>query len=273
MRSKVAVLLSREFKQDGMYDYSGAVKLAAALKGYGLDVCVISSREVKDRTFDDVQVYAAPESSDTLPKLSNWAVECHKHQQDHCKFLHVVPDSAELTADPTKFIEALERMMLHLKLTSWLSTACDPMNYVYQKYNPRMKVVLDGDDAAAAGASELVFTSNANTTWMCFDLDADVEKLKFSEDFTIPMYYIIEFLARRRAASDGLDFMNMYPTVPEEQGVFKLAISGSQPEESLMKAEYEKFSSLGLDLAPTTIVDQVLERLYNTISQKDKKEE
>lgn len=136
-----------------------------------------------------------------------------------------------------------------------------------------MKVVLDGDDAAAAGASELVFTSNANTTWMCFDLDADVEKLKFSEDFTIPMYYIIEFLARRRAASAGLDFMNMYPTVPEEQGVFKLAISGSQPEEALMKAEYEKFSSLGLDLAPTTIVDQVLERLYNTISQKDKKEE
>lgn len=108
---------------------------------------------------------------------------------------------------------------------------------------------------------------------MCFDLDADIEKLKFSEEFTVPMYYIIEFLARRRASSDGLDFMNMYPTVLEEQNVLKSLDADAKPDDEVMKAEYEKFSSLGLDLAPTSNIDQVLERLYSIVSPKDKKKE
>lgn len=69
------------------------------------------------------------------------------------------------------------------------------------------------------------------------------------------MYYIIEFLARRRAkAASKVDFMNMYPTVPEEHGVLKMA-QQSQPSEDMLKDEYEKFMKLGLDLVPTNNID------------------
>ena len=273
MTSKIAIVLSQERNKDQMYDFSNAIKLAEAFKSYGISFYIVSKDILKDSTFGDAQVYVVPNEVDTLPKMFNWTIQLQKGQKDRQRFLHVVPDSIELLSDPTKLIDAVESMMQHLKLESWLSTACDSMNYVYQKYNPLMKVLLDGDDAVAAGTSQIVFTSHANTSWTCFDLDADIEKLKFNELFTVPMYYIIEFLARRRATSDGLDFMNMYPTVAEEQGVFKTVYAGTKPSDDMLKEEYEKFNNLGLDLTPTSNVDQVLERLYGIISPKDKKKE
>lgn len=131
MNSKITILLSQKLKQDGMYDFSNAIKLTEAFKSYGIDVCIVSSRAVKEGTFSGMQLCYAPEAASTLPKLSNWTVEEQKNKQERHKFLHVVPDGIELVSDPSKFIEALERMMQHLKLQSWLSTTCDPMNYVY----------------------------------------------------------------------------------------------------------------------------------------------
>lgn len=58
------------------------------------------------------------------------------------------------------------------------------MNYVYTKYNPRLCVHFSQEDAAKVGNSEILFTSNANTAWMCFDLDAGIDDLKFNEEFT-----------------------------------------------------------------------------------------
>lgn len=208
---------------------------------------------------------------DAFPKMVNWIMKQERGKANHTRYLHIISDTARVRKDPKPFMEALARMMSCLHLESWLNTTCDPMNYVYKKYCPRLDIRLDGEDAKLAGTSRLLFTSHANTVWSCYDLDAPEDHVAYNEALTFPMYYIVEFLARRRknAGRKALDFMNMYPTVPEETGLVEVAIEETQNfTDQQIQENDEKFKALDLDWTATNNVDAVLETLYNIIKKK-----
>ena len=82
------------------------------------------------------------------------------------------------------------------------STVTDSCNYVFKKFNPRLTLDIDDENAKTRlGLPDRIsFTSHSNICWTIFNfskLEDDIPK--FDEKFTIAMYVIIEYLARRRA--------------------------------------------------------------------------
>lgn len=138
-------------------------------------------------------------------------------------FLHVIQNNVVINESPEQFMSDLEEMMEKFKLKSWFNCSCDPVNYVYSKFNPRFVLVVDDDECTKSYDKDVLLCSNANTVWICYDIGrCEFEDMRFEEKFRIPMFFIIEFLARRRnrKSRGEFNYMNMYPTVPSELGVF-----------------------------------------------------
>jgi hypothetical protein len=80
---------------------------------------------------------------------------------------------------------------------------------------------------------------------------ADADELHFNEDFTVAMFWIIEYLARRRNSHPGsMYFMNQYATVESEVGVYrnkKLNLSDAAETPERMKKEDEQFKALNVN--------------------------
>lgn len=116
--------------------------------------------------------------------------------------LHVISDTVHIQRDPTAFMDDLGSMMREFDYPLWLSTVTDPCNYVYNRYNPRFVLLNDVQRLRDAGIKYgLAVTSHSNTAWMAYDMGAlasqrDIEY--FCEDFDVPMFFIVELLARRR---------------------------------------------------------------------------
>lgn len=126
--------------------------------------------------------------------------------------LHVLEDTTCIMSSPKQFIDDIEHAMDVLDYDVWLSTTCDPCNYVYKKFNPRLSVAMDRAELFKLGlGTQILLTSHSNLQWVVYNFaKAPDDLLRFDERFTVPMYYIIEFLARRRnTKQDGqLYFMN-----------------------------------------------------------------
>ena len=104
---------------------------------------------------------------------------------------------------------------------------------------------------------------------MCFDLDADIEKLKFNEELSTSMYYTIEFLARRKK-NDAFAFMNMYPTVMNEQNIFTLDAKIANTDKlnaELIKQDDEKFKTMNIDYSADNNIEQLEQKLYNILNR------
>ena len=107
----------------------------------------------------------------------------------------------------------VEHTMDVLDYSIYFSTVTDGCNYVYKKFNPRLTITMD-DDATKSKLhlpSTISFTSHSNTCWTIYDFNKMPSGPQhYEEKFSIAMYYIIEYLARRRATKkDGqLYFMN-----------------------------------------------------------------
>lgn len=184
--------------------------------------------------------------------------------------LHVVEDLVEITSDPMPFLDAIEDMMDVLHLKSWFNTSCDRCNFVYSKYNPRMYISVDEPEAAKRYHRRVAWCSNANTAWICYDLDrASLEDIRFEERLNFPMYYIIEFLARRRntKAQGQLDYMNYYPSVDEELGVFRYSDFKQVREftKEEIDADGKTFQEMAVDNRPDQSVDVVIEDMRAAI--------
>lgn len=119
-----------------------------------------------------------------------------------------------------------------LDYSFWLATSCDPCNYLYQKFCPRVVVDVDDPKYEKYGLKQIVLTSHSNLQWVAYDLEkASESELKLDEDFSIAMYEIIEALARRKAQKKTQPyFMNQYVTVPAETGVFRASRLARLPE-------------------------------------------
>ena len=98
------------------------------------------------------------------------------------------------------------------------------------------------------------------------------------------MYYIIEFLARRRNTKDvgSLYYMNQYITVDSELGTYRLQKKADdekltqeqlqakikKDQEDMIK-ENEIFQNMKINIEPDNSVDTILEDLYKKLKSKN----
>lgn len=158
-------------------------------------------------------------------------------------------------------LDDVEALMTIFDLKSWFNTALDGCNYVLTKYNSRFSLDIDEENAPFSGKT-IHWCSNANTEWTTFLLkDAKDEDLLLDERFGIPMYYIIEFLARRRnRKSPGeLHYMNMYPGLDSELGVLSTVhVDEKETPQEQFRKEDEIFRSLHVDNRPDMDINAIV---------------
>lgn len=107
-------------------------------------------------------------------------------------------------------------------------------------------------------------------------LKAQNNIMYFSEEFEVSMFYIIEFLARRRAykTDNQMFYMNQYLTVDSECGTFKLApdlLPLKPVTQEMMQKENEIFKNMSVKYEPDFSVDAVIDTLIEKILSKIKK--
>jgi len=198
-------------------------KLVEVFSGKADTVEVFSN--TKEAKFNGNAAYLFPEDIDTEVKSKNYLIQKYKNAGFTGK-LHIVNYDVDMLKDPAEFMADIENMLDIFDIHSWLSTTTDPCNYLYNKYVPRLRVPIDNEMEGwkkSLNLSEVLFCSHSNTEWMIFDLGkADDNEIQFNSEFTIAMFWIIEYLARRRNSHPGsLYFMNEYLTCPSEHGVFR----------------------------------------------------
>lgn len=187
-------------------------------------------------------------------------------------FLYVMAGNLDFQQDIAPFEHAIESTMMTLDYSVWFSTISDPCNYVYSKYNPRVSIDIDDPQVESLDMSKRIsFTSHANIALVIYDFEnATEDNLKFNESFDIPMYFIIEFLARRRntKAPTSLYFMNQYMTVAEEIGLFTVkALQADEKPQDFTK-EDSIFKSMSVNYNPDNNIDMVIETLYKKMLSK-----
>ena len=205
-------------------------------------------------------------------KMRNLIVE--KFFTEKCKsFVHVISDALPIkNGNLDKFVPAIEEMMDKLDQVSWFSTRSDPCNYVFEKYNPKFIIGIDEKNLKNYNKTVL-FTPFANTAWTIFDFSkvTDIDAVKFNDSFRIPMFYIVEFLSRRRKYQPA--FMNCYPTVEEERWVFdpsSMFVQTLEPEkDGFERKDYEKeneiFMNLKVDFESLHQVEKVFEMICGVL--------
>ena len=254
---------------DDNADQANVTALAEFFNGVS-DRTVVASRSEWKGPAESVPL---PPDTETEPKARNWIV---RNFGGDGGFLHVVSGNVQVLPSAAKFMDDLETMMKVLDYPIWLSTVTDGCNYVYGRYNPRIRVSMNRPECGGLGLSdEIRFTSHSNTQWMAYDVNGvqDANMLLFDERFTVAMYFIIEFLARRKRLSgaDSLVFMNQYMTVGSEYGAFKTLPEQETkpgPGQDTLRKEDELFKQICRDYAPDGNIDTVLERLWEKIVSK-----
>ena len=252
-----------------------ALALAVQMKQITGDKVVVCSKKTGCDLPDGVEFLQIPTNLASRPIEKNFVLK-HFKEADEDVWLHVIEDSIELKNDPRQFINDIERMMDIYGLNNWFGTITDGCNYIYSKYNPRLNIVIDSEVHKKLEIANAVFCSHSNVQWTVYNIQqADADELYFDERFTVDMYWIIEFLARRRNAHPGsLYFMNQYYTCASEKGVY--AFKKDQPKkqddsidlQKRMQQEDALFKSLGVNYAPDNNVDKVLETLYVRLNSR-----
>lgn len=213
-----------------------------------------------------------PAECDNNTKIRNW-INSYFKSNNFLGTLHVLEDSTKILKNPFTFLNDIENMMNVLDYDVWFSTVCDACNFIYSKYNPRLSIVLDRAEMFKLNlGKQLFYTSHSNTQWVAYNFaKVPDDLLKFNEDFSIAMFYIIEFLARRRNTKkeNQLYFMNQYLTVESEYGTFKHEDNSvKQDLQETIKTEDAKFKELNINFAPDNNIDIVLETTYKKIKEK-----
>lgn len=213
-----------------------------------------------------------PEDVDSEPKAKNYVFEYFRRQEDS-EWVHIIEDHVKILRNPMKFVNDIEHLMDVLDINSFLGTTTDVCNRVYKKYNPRLRIAMDKEEFKKLGIDDIFFCSHSNTQWIAANVKkADDNELFFNTEFTIAMYWIIEFLARRRNTHPGtLYYMNQYITCPEEHNLFEtvsINSSDSQPDPEKMKEEDAKFKAMNVNYNPDNNIDKVLEDVYLKLKSK-----
>lgn len=204
-------------------------------------------------------------------KFKNDALRYFK-DKNFTGFLHVIEDSTIILKDPSNFIFDLESMMTEFGINVWLNTSCDPLNYIYSKYSPRLIINLESKHITKnLNTKKLLMCSFSNTQWVVYHIGTEkIEDILFCEDFNIQMYYIIEFLARRRANNIPFCYMNMYPTIESELGCFRrneqlISIGVNKVSN---ESESVLFNNKSINVEPTRDINDIMECIKKKLSQE-----
>ena len=202
---------------------------------------------------------------DTEAKSRNFILKSIKNSGFN-GFVHIITQSVEFIKSPDSFMNEIETMMDVMDYHTWLNTVTDPCNFVISKYNPRLKLTIDDPKYADLGIKSLILTSHSNLSYSIFNLaKADESLLSLDENFTIPMFFIIEYLARRRNSNpNSLFFMNQYMTVESEYSTFKLyeGVPEKPTDQKVLADEDKIFKSMAVNYSPDNNIDMILERIY-----------
>jgi hypothetical protein len=224
-----------------------------------------------DKPISIIETIKIPSDFDTLSKRRNF-VNKYFLEKQFKGFVHIVSENTLINQDKIGiFVKDIENMMSKLKYPVWFSTICDPCNYVYKKYNPRVRLIMDDPVAVENGLTNLVITSHSNLQYVIYDFENIKEDLlKFDESYSIAMYIIIEFLARRRntKTDNQLFYMNQYFTVESEYQAFKEISShkDNSIDANKMKEEDQIFKSRNIIFNPDNNIDKMLEDLYTILN-------
>ena len=177
------------------------------------------------KSYPNAKTRFFPEDLDSKAAAKNFIAKTAK-SEGWTGWLYVIEDDMQLIADAEEtsfFLDKLENMLEKLGFDTWMNTATDLFNHVWSKYSYRFRAMID-DPEYSSLIEQVIFCSHANPNVMLFNLDkVRLEKMLFDEDYEIPMYYIISYLASRRNDKNdpGIMFMNFYPTVPGEEKIWK----------------------------------------------------
>ena len=214
-----------------------------------------------------------PYEKDEIPKIKNFILSYFEQQEKYDGFLHMLEDNIVLDKNPLDYIENLAHTMSVLDYGIYFSTITDPCNYVFNKFSPRLTISIDDESIQNKLhlPKSLSFTSHSNTAWVSYDFSKVENIQKYDEKFTIAMFYIIEYLARRKATkkANQLYFMNQYLSISNEIGVFHtIDIDKNQLDPKKMQEEDALFKSMNIDYAPDNNIDVILDSLYDKIKEK-----
>ena len=220
-----------------------------------------------------VEVYLLPpEIIDSESKIRNFAYKTFFDKKCD-SFVHFVSDMLPLKSENImEFVPAIEDMMSKLNQISWFSTRSDVCNYVFEKYNPKFKIFVDEENTKQYNRM-IFFTAFANLAWVTFDYSKvdDFIKIKLDDDFKIPMFFIVEYLSRRREYQPA--FINCYPSIEEERWVFDTSSMFKQKlkpsPDKFSRSEYEKdnalFGKKNIDFKPMGNIEKAFEMICDTL--------
>lgn len=251
------------------------VDLVKSIRQYNCadDIVVFTKEDLDAFHIENAKIVKFDQTLDNHSKCKNYINSFFK-QQNFEGFLHVLEDNVQLKQDPTNYMNVLEHCMDVLDYDVYFSTTSDGCNYVYSKFNPRVRIQLDSPAFSSLNLPQNIsFTSHSNTAWVTYNFKKiDEDLLKFNENFDIPMYFIIEFLARRRNTKKpgSLYLMNQYLSISQEVGVFEtinLNISNQNIQQQMAK-EDAIFKSMNLNFVPDNNIDQLLVDVINKLKSK-----
>lgn len=210
-----------------------------------------------------------------VPKIMNYIFRYFKLEHVSEGMLYLFDEKVEINEKQfIQFIQPIEGMMELMGHRLWLNTTADECNYNFQKYDGRCVFKIDIPEFEKIFNSDIIFSSNANFDFSIYDLDnIDISEMLLNEQFTIGMFFILEFLVRRKNSIPGC-FMNLYPTVSQEIGILKtreikeerdMEIEGGEEEFNRQK---KIFSDLKLDTTPTIKVEYAGAYLCNKFLKK-----
>ena len=190
-------------------------------------------------------------------------------------FAYVFEDPLVVVKDKfEKWIPDQEEFMTKFKQDVWLNTVLDECNYIFDKYVTRVNIEIDNSEYNKLFNHQLGLVTNANTKMVVYNLDnidLNSDVVFFVEDFEIPMFYIIEFLARRRNLKHPGSFMNFYFTMPSEKGILKTIknYKGTLKFNELINVETKRFEQMKVDYHPDMDVDLIMKFIEETLKKND----
>ena len=99
------------------------------------------------------------------------------------------------------------------------------------------------------------------------DVKVEINAGLFDEDFYIPMFWILKYLATRRTKYSDRYYMNFYPTVLSENRTYRKIkdIDSEQIPKTLFEEEDVKFRKFNIDLTPNVNIDIVLKTIHERL--------
>lgn len=234
--------------------------------------------KMPENNIDGVTYVELPEDikGKEVPKIMNYVYKYFKVEHVSEGMLYLFDEKVEILDEKKfiAFIPAIENMMGLMGHRLWLNTVGDECNYNFDRYDGRCMFKIDIPEFEKIFGNDIIFSSNANFDFSIYDLDSiDISEMLLDEQFTIGMFFILEFLAKRRASVPGC-FMNLYPTVSQEVGILKsrevkeekdMETEGGDKE---FKRQKKIFDDLKLDTTPTIKVENAGAFLCNKYLKK-----